>query len=1253
MTATLDPLAIDLAGTTLIEASAGTGKTHAIATLFVRLLLEGGLAVDRILVVTFTEAAAAELRERVRARLAVALAEGSRQRDAPDSPGEADDDLRRLLTSRRAAGHDDVPRLVAAIRSFDLATIATIHGFCQGVLQRNAFETGVSLDTELIVDEAPLLDEVVRDFMARELYTADPMFVAWVLQSNQPPKRSMRLARLAVSHPELPIHPADIAVGDAPDRTAYLAAYGEARRLWLADRDAIDAVLSTSKVMHKTHAPDTWPDRFALMDNALRETSPATLVEPGVFASFATDTIYEKTHKAARLAGKSPSHRFFDACEALLAARAPIAADFDDRLVSFKLRLVKYARKEVPKRKRTAGVQSFDDLLLQLDVALRSRTKGRLIEQIRSRFGAALIDEFQDTDPVQYRIFRTLFGHRRGSNGDGTLVLIGDPKQAIYGFRGADVFAYLDAAVGKRRVTMGNNWRSDPPLLAAIERLFAIHHPFVLDGIDFVPVASRPGATARLYAGGAPLPALSIAFLDREGAEIRGRGMVEKTWAEATIPARVAAEIAALLGSGATLTTDAGTRPVHAGDIAVLTRKNVQALTVQAALRTLGIPSVVYGDSTVFETREATELGHVLAAIGEPTWVRGVRAALATELVGVSARDLAALDSDDARWEHWVDVFRRLHEVWTTRGFVQMFRALLVETSAQQRLLGLDDGERRMTNLLHLAELLHATASEQHLGPIGLQRWFAEQRRMKTQMVDAFKLRLERDDRAVQLITIHRSKGLEYPIVYCPFSWDGDDIWGDEKEDLLYHAAEADHPLQLDVRPSTSAAKAAPLDLARHEHLAESVRLLYVALTRARHRCVVVWTPGSRAVGSALGRLLWSPRRDEPDLPIEVIRRRVLELDDDAMIAELRERGQGLWAVDRLAPAHGERRGAAVTSTSAALTVRRPRAAIDRLFRTSSFSNLASAQSLAGPLFVDFADARAHDEALAALPTAAAPADALQPWPEPRPEGGPTVTLAEFPRGVQAGNFFHDLIEHLDFAADAAAIRAQVEAALRTHALGPEQWSGVVEQALHEILDAPLLYEPACESPLCLRRIARASRLDELEFLIPVADADTSIGRRALAQVFRDHPAGLPEDYAERVASLGFAPLRGFLKGFVDMVFVHDDKWWVVDYKTNHLGASPADYGHANLARAMADDHYVLQYHLYTVALVRMLAMRLPGFDYDRDFGGALYLFLRGMAPGNGDVGIWRERPPRARIEALSRLLEHGAGVDGGRRGTP
>jgi exodeoxyribonuclease V beta subunit len=1236
VTTTLDPLAIDLSGTTLIEASAGTGKTHAIATLFVRLLLEAGLTVDRILVVTFTEAAAAELRDRIRRRLATALAELS-------SPGQADPDLRRLLDRRREAGHDDAPRLTAAIRGFDLATISTIHGFCQGVLQRNAFETGVSLHTELIVDDGPLLEEIVRDFIARELYPTDPMFAAWVMHAKQPADRALRLVRLVVAHPDLPVLPQSAANVGALDRSTYDAAYGEVRRIWIADRSAITALLAPDKVLFKKHRENLEPT-YAHLDSILRDPSPLALVDVRPFVYLARDTIERNTLKPMKDAGKTPRHPFLDACSAFVEAHHRVAAHLDARLLAFKLALVKYARTEAPKRKRKAAVQSFDDLLLQLRAALGNpKIAKRLGEQLRTRFGAALIDEFQDTDPVQYEIFRSIFAQRGAAS---TLLLIGDPKQAIYGFRGADIFAYLRAAqaTGKRRVTMGSNWRSDPALLAGIEHLFAVRDPFVFEDIEFVPVAARPNATARLHRDGTPLPALELMMLGRDGADLdRGGRMMDRDWARAELPGRIAADIAALLASGAQIDEPGGPRPVHAGDVAVLTRMNVQALAVQAALRLRGIPSVVYGDSTVFETREADELAHVLGAVAEPTRVRGVRAALATEIIGLSATELADLDRDDIAWERWVDAFRRLREVWSTRGFVQMFRALLVETEAQRRLLALADGERRMTNLLHLAELLHAAASEQHLGPLGLQRWFAEQRRIHNTMIEAFKLRLERDDRAVQLITIHRSKGLEYPIVYCPYSWDGENIWGAEKEDLLYHTDDAEHRLELDVRPGGSPDKAPALALATREQLAESVRLLYVAITRARHRCVVVWPPTYRAFTSALGRLLWSTPLGQPPVDPTLATKAVLELDDDELLARLRVRAGDHFTVSMLPAADALAAPLASPPATATLSVRRPRSAIDRLFRTSSFSNLASAQALGGPLFVDFADAQAHDEALAVDATAAE-----VEWTTTRAPAGETVTLADFPRGVQAGNFFHDLIEHLDFAADVTVHRQHIGQTLRGHGL-PLELATTVETALDEILDAPLLGT----GPLCLRAIDRSARLDELEFLVPVAAADTALGRRALAQVFREHADGLPDGYAERVAALGFSPLRGFLKGFVDMVFVHEGRWWVVDYKTNHLGASPDDYGATQMARAMADDHYVLQYHLYVVAVVRMLALRLPGFDYERDFGGVLYLFLRGMARRHGDVGVWRERPPRSRIDALSRLLEHGAGADGGKRGAP
>ncbi|MBK8238612.1 MAG: exodeoxyribonuclease V subunit beta [Deltaproteobacteria bacterium] len=1246
MTDALDPLTLPLSGTSLIEASAGTGKTHAIATLFLRLLLERELAVDEILVVTFTEAAAAELRDRIRARLRSALAELA-------APGEADADVQRLLAQRRAAGHDDRARLTAALRAFDLASISTIHGFCQGVLQRQAFETGVALSTELLVDDRAVVETVVRDYWARALYDADPRFAVAVQDAGLYPPKLMRLARQVAAHPDLELFPATSPPSNPPAPDEYVAAYREARAIWTRESAQVQELLRSSANLLKSFDVAQLPARAKLMDAFLRDPNPGAQLQLELLDTFCSGSLLEKTRAAARRAGLTPKHAFFDACQLLRDASAPLRRHQVAKLVDFKLQLAAYVRRELPKRKRAAAVQAFDDLLLQLDAALRGRGGKQLAERIRARFRAALIDEFQDTDPLQYRIFKTVFGHRGGS-----LLLIGDPKQAIYAFRGADVYAYLDAArsIGGRRVTMRHNWRSDPPLLAAIARLFDVERPFALDEIEMPEILPRPGAHARLLQDGRTMPAMTIDLLRRDGADLQ-RNAAKREWADQVIPSHVGDAIASLLSSGATLDDGVASRPIHAGDIAVLTRKNAQALSVQKALRERGIPSVVYGDSTVFESDEATELARVLASIAEPSHAAALRSALATELLGSSADELVDIDRDEALWERWVELFRDLHELWTGRGFMQMFRALLARTGAPARLLARSGGERSMTNLLHTAELLHAAASEQHLGPAGVLRWFDEQRNAGNNSVEAFKLRLERDDRAVQLITVHRSKGLEYPIVYCPFAWEAEDLFGEEKEDTIYHDPEHELGAVLDVRPSKDPDKKTALELAGRERTAEALRLLYVAVTRARHRCVLTWVPGTRTARSPLSQLLFSPPAPATQVAPSVIQARVENSSDDELIAAFVARGGGAWSVE--ASAAIPTTGPAVASAAApepdtsGLRAQLPRASIDRLWRTSSFSHMASAQATAGPLFVelaprprgvgtialtarseqaDFADARAHDEALSRTATWSSDDEldrALAP-------AAPTVTLAGFPRGVRAGNFFHDVLEHLDFAADAPTMDALVQGRLREHGFVDDgAWAEVVVAGLQQVVATPLLGPGS----FALRDVPRTQRLDELEFLLPVADADSSLGRRALAAVFRDHPEGLPPGYAERVAALGFSPLRGFLKGFIDLVFEHDGRWYVLDYKTNHLGDHAADYDTARLATVMADDHYVLQYHLYTLALVRMLAQRQPGFDYERDFGGVMYLFLRGMAPGQ-DTGIWRERPPAARIAALSNLLQ-------------
>jgi len=1221
-----DPLRTGLAGTNLIEASAGTGKTWAIATLFLRLMLERDLGADQILVVTFTEAAAAELRDRVRQRLRDAL-RVYRGLEAPDPL------LAELVARRIEAGHEerDRERLALSLRSFDEAPISTIHGFCNRVLRDSAFESGVAFDTELLVDDEPLVDQTLRDFWARELYGADPRFVRHLHREHLSPERLMPLAWLSLRHPDAPIVPERLTLSDQPATAAYLEAYRVAREIWWRDRDEIKALLLGFEHLHKArYRKDDMPTWFLAMDAFLRSEQPGPELESAVgFEKFLPEQLDKATSvKIKRAGGQPPQHPFFDAVEQLEHARQPLEEDHCLREVELKRRLIKHMRREVPRRKVAAGVQSFDDLLQRLDRALRGRAGRRLAAAVRQRYQAALIDEFQDTDPIQYRIFRSLYGGTRQP-----LFLIGDPKQAIYGFRGADVFTYLEAAhkAGEQRFTMDTNWRSDPPLLAAVERLFDVRRPFYLEDIGYPPVRPRPGAAPALWRGDVPLPALELKIQSREDAQVRSK-QIAGDWAERELPARVAADISRLLHEGATLRQPDGERPLHAGDIAVLVRKNAQAIEVQRQLRALGIPGVVYGDATVFDTPEAEELYRVLGAVAEPTRSSLLRAAITTELMGVSANTLEAMSSDeDTEWNRWIDDFRRWHEQWVERGFVQMFRALLSERSTQQRLLAMLDGERRMTNLLHLAELLHTAATAEHLGPAGLLRWFQQQRRSRSTMVEAVKLRLERDDRAVQLITIHRSKGLEYPVVYCPYLWDGAGLFSSEEENLLFHDPDDGNRLKIDVRRKPRSRKEKDADphiaLARHEKAAENLRLLYVALTRARHRCVVVWGGFYGSHRSPLAYLLGSPLVDDawPWDP-EQVAAKVKALDDEEMLAWLRERGAGVWALSALDDDPGVPYQAPPTP-KVELAARTPELAIDRSRRTASFTTMVSERD--DPLGVA-TEGRDRDEQ-----------EEEAPPPDPSATAEGTVPLAAFPRGAKAGNFFHDVLEHLDFQAEPEDRRVQLVAKLEAYGYPEAEWAALAEAALGGILDTPL--RPDAPT-LTLGHISQARRRNELEFILPTAGGEQgdaiALTRERLATLFRAHGQGLPPGYPEQVERLAFAPLRGFLKGFIDLVFVHDDRWYLVDYKTNHLGDDLGAYAPERLGQAMVEDHYVLQYHLYTVALVRHLQRTLPGFDYARDFGGVLYLFLRGMTPRSGPTrGVYFDRPPLHRIDALAELL--------------
>lgn len=1077
-----DLLHTPLAGRHLIEASAGTGKTFTIAGLYLRLVLEWRLRVDQILVVTFTEAATEELRDRIRRRLREAL-------DAFAAGGSEDPLLRGLVDGGIAAA-EALRLLTAALRSFDEAAIFTIHGFCQRTLQEYPFASGALADTELVTDQARLLREVAADFWRNVVYRAPASLVRRIVAAGVTPERLLQLVGLR-GGPLLTVIP-DLPLPELP-----------------------------------TGEPD----------------------------------------------------------EAFL----------DRWLLALKRQFYDYLAAELPRRKRRANVRYFDDLLLDLYQALHQPQGAVLAGAVRERYRAAMIDEFQDTDPLQFRIFDALYP----AAAETPLFLIGDPKQAIYSFRGADIFAYLEAAAATAQAhTLIENWRSEPALIRAVNALFAGRTaPFLFPEIAFHPVRAAERERELLTVDGMTDPApLKLIFVPRpeadkpinkgEGAELLVRG--------------IAAEIARLLDDGAAGRLRIGDRPLAAGDIAVLVRKNHQARLVQRELSRLGIPAVLRGAGNLFASAEAAEILLVLGAVAEPADERQLRAALITDLVGIGGDDLARLLADESAWEAVLEEFRDYHDLWAKSGCMAMALRLLAARRVRSRLLARPDGERRLTNLLHCFELLHQAAVTDNLGLEGTVNWLAA-RLDDEYRGEEHEIRLETDEAAVQLVTVHKSKGLEYPVVFCPFSWEGGGASG---EPVFFHDAAGRAVLDL----------GSP-ELARHrlraaeENLAEGLRLLYVAVTRAKNRCYLAWGAFKDAGDSALHYLL------HPGAPVA---RGQVALSDGAIGAELAQLAATAAGTIAVIPLSGRaaagtcRRGAA----REALRCREFHGNIDQDWRVASFTALASRSG-------GTAELPDRDELMAGGAFAAPPESS-----------GERLTIREFPRGTAAGIFLHEIFEELDFAAGPAGVAEMVVAEkLSRHGFAGD-WLPAVTAMLCQVLTVPL---PAGAASFRLADLRPGAWRTEMEFYFPLRFISAD-DLRAAARGWGG--LDLPLDLAELFAGLAFRPVRGMVRGFVDLVCEWQGRYFILDWKSNYLGPHPADYGPARLRESMRAHCYPLQYLLYTVALHRHLTVRLADYDYDRHFGGVHYLFLRGVdASGGEGGGIFYDRPPRRLVEELAQLL--------------
>lgn len=1260
----LDVFRVPLGGVQLIEASAGTGKTWAICGLVLRLLLERGLTVQQVLVVTFTNAATAELRQRLRQRLVDTLA--GLQADAP--PAGADPFVPDLLASLRAAGHGDATlrqRLAAALQNFDEASIFTIHGFCQRALADAPMAAQMPLQQALLADDSDLLAEAVHDIWRTQVAgpAADPALAAHLLATGDSPARWLRLLQRQLARPLARlVWPADI---DTPtDRSALAsslqAAFDTARQAWVQQRG--DALATLDKGLKQ-------------LDGRYYKADAATKAATAWDALLAQGTPPADTPAGAQLLGAAhlalrtkkgqttPDHAFFHTAQALLDALAAHTR----ALQLARLRLIRLLLREGAERQRQAKrarrVVAFDDMLANLHQRLHDPSanpaSSQLAAALRQRFPAALIDEFQDTDPLQWSVFQTIYASPAADNAP--LFLVGDPKQAIYSFRHADLHTYLLARSQAQAVhTLAQNQRAVGPLIQALNHLFGQHdRPFMQPGLHYQPVTEGSKPKPLLVdrsAPDAPRAPLQLWTLPRSRS-----GPLPKAELQRRAAATCAGEIARLLGAARAGQTSLGGRPLQAGDIAVLVRSHAQGSVMRQALATLGVGSVELSQASVFQGPDAEELERVLAAMLQPARDGLLKAALATRWHGLAAHQIDALAADDTAWLDQVQAYAAHGALWRQRGIGVVLQQWRQQAQVAERLLAAADGARRMTNLLHLGELLHQASATQP-SPEALLRWL-QSRRDDPQADDASQLRLESDQHLVQIVTIHKSKGLEYPVVFCPFLWDGrSGSHGEGMDGVPGHddsgQATLDFRKGLDGGFDEAAAKAE----ARLDAAAELLRLIYVALTRAVQRCyLLVGSYSTLAFGrathseSARSLLHWLLLGEglHPADWFDTDRKSPAPAEIDA--AWVRLALPGALAVAPL-PAAWQQPLPPDGDGQAPLQALPPPAPLPRPWWIGSYSGLVQGTTSTGS-----AAPVAADEASPLQPRAGADHDALvldTPVQDTETrdgsggDGAPATAAAavpdddfrRFPRGAQAGECMHAAFELADFS-DSSTWPGAVAQALQRH--GPLPGPGgqplagdaalplpaMLHNALADVLATPLPVGTA--TPLRLGALGLRQRLVELEFHLHAPQLSASALARALAA------HGYP------VPAFGFGQLQGYLKGFIDLVVEHEGRWFVLDWKSNHLGDDPADYTRPRLDAAMTAHHYQFQGLVYSLALQRWLQLRLPGYQHAQHFGGALYLFVRGVRPGwrqadGMPTGLHLHRPSAAVLQQLDGLLDGG-----------
>ncbi len=1161
-----DPVTTPLhRGVNLVEASAGTGKTYTIAMVVLRLIVEKSLKIDEILLVTFTRAATQELADRIRQRL--------QQASTCLQGGETDADQVLLDYIETLADTTTALRAInEALHDVDRAAIFTIHGFCQRMLQDQALESNQLFDVELQPELETIRLNVAQDFWRKNIYSLPKRLCSVVLAHFDTPEKLYHSIS-AINHSYSRIEPNntdfDRAALQFDDIYHALAGWWAKHSKRLGD--TLRKVLQEGKL--KKGFSSNFSHWFKELNAFFIEKKER--IPPLEYLNWLTEDGFMENINGSRVRG-AKKKELIASLELPSDAVGQLLVAINEIILSLRKNLAHFLLEETEKNLQLHSCMSYDDLVVRMHRSVY-QAKGQLPAILQKRFTAALIDEFQDTDLLQWQIFSTLFSY-----GNHYLYLIGDPKQSIYGFRGADINSYFLAKDSTEfRLTLKKNYRSHPRLVTALNTLFLSRNKtFVYDAsiLGYEPVdAAVSSLDFDLLRHDRSIAGMLHCQLESCAESKDGRWNAGD--ASGSIRLYVVAEISRLLDGSVTLMKKGSMRELQPGDVAVLVKTHAQAQEYQYHLLHNNIPAVLISKQSVFHSEECLHLNTLLQSIAEPGNTELLKRAMVIPWFGWQGIQLHAIWNDDREFYRIQMQFQEYAELWKNSGVFVMLKHLLKTEKMLQSLGSMELAERKIANINHLLELIQQEETDSMLGPLQLIQWL---RKQMESAAGEEELRLESDDAAVKIVTMHSAKGLEFPVVFAPFLWH-------RKRDQItakgYISSNTKDGRVLDLGSESFSSRA---QMAENENLAEEMRLLYVATTRAQLRSYIFWADvkGRKngpydAFESSLGYLLFPQGR----------------IDFDGQQQRLSQSGTADTGEYVLISA-GEQNVISPMTTNQRVGELQAKAGLRRSYTTARQMTSYSA--------------------LSATPESNQPNISVEEMTRPNEH---SLQFAEFPAGAQFGNIIHDILERFSFKelTEPQMLRSDIEKVIARYRVDVDV--DLLENMLAMIVQSTLSSKiPLCSSDFSLADLDETACHKEMGFYYHLNKNKAAVFNKLLAS-------------EKTFTAINDRTLEGYLTGFIDLVFQYDGKFYIVDYKTNHLGFREENYNRKNLEEAMAAHNYGLQFWLYSLVLHGHLKNFYPGYDYLRHFGGVLYLFVRGMERGNR--GVFYHKPDLETLEML------------------